>query len=113
MWATSWQSLANEMIGPAIGLPVLPYVDFGAPQDRPGWDRPGWRAKGISAKLWPLANYAACSSAWIDDEISETDVEYLAACYPAPALALCVSPITGIRRDDFAVLAGWASGMTG
>ncbi|MET8102805.1 hypothetical protein ABZV29_41315 [Streptomyces sp. NPDC005236] len=27
-WATSWMDAANRWIGPVIGLPELPYVDF-------------------------------------------------------------------------------------
>ncbi|SEB67496.1 hypothetical protein SAMN05216482_0488 [Streptomyces sp. PAN_FS17] len=36
-WATTWMADANRWIGPVIGLPELPFVDFG---DRLFQDRP-------------------------------------------------------------------------
>ena len=36
-WATTWMDTANRWIGPVVGLPELPYVDFG---DRLFGERP-------------------------------------------------------------------------
>lgn len=51
-WATTWMADANRWIAPVLGLPDLPFVDFGDVllQDRPD---------GVHWKTAPLVDYAA------------------------------------------------------
>lgn len=45
MWATTWLELANIHIGPKIGLPELPYVDFG--HRRYSQSSASWKGFGV------------------------------------------------------------------
>lgn len=67
-WATTWMADANRWIAPVLGLPELPFVDFGDAllQDRPD---------GVHWKTAPLVDHAdGRPFAWVDDEQSDLDV---------------------------------------
>jgi hypothetical protein len=101
-WATTWMSDANRFIGPVLGLPALPFVDFGDGLLR---ERPD----GIHWKAAPLLAYAdGRPFAWVDDEQSDADHAYVAANHAAPALLHHVNPRIGLRNDDFTALADFA-----
>lgn len=63
VWATTWMADANTMIGPAIGLPPLPYIDY---IDHPGTVR-GWK---YPATLEYAANRPLV---WVDDDFGALD----------------------------------------
>ncbi|MBY8882129.1 hypothetical protein [Actinacidiphila acidipaludis] len=98
-WATTWMGAANEWIAPVLGLPELPFVDFGTAllSQRP--DEVHWKTEAL------VAYAAGRPFAWVDDEQSEADHAYVAAQHPAPALLRHVDPRVGMREDDFGVLA--------
>ncbi|MFF6809431.1 hypothetical protein ACFZAG_06000 [Streptomyces sp. NPDC012403] len=101
-WATTWMGDANRWIGPRLGLPELPFVDFGDAlfQERPD---------GVHWKTGPLVEHAdGRPFAWVDDEQSELDRAYVAAHHPGTGLLHHVDPRTGLREDDFRALAGFA-----
>ncbi|MFI6443261.1 hypothetical protein [Kitasatospora sp. NPDC050543] len=101
-WATTWMSDANKWIGPALGLPELPFVDFGDALLR---ERPD----GVHWKSDPLVAYAdGRPFTWVDDEQGDADHAYVAANHGAPALLHHVNPRIGLRSTDFAVLADFA-----
>jgi hypothetical protein len=103
VWATSWMAEANVWIAPVVGLPELPYLDFGTGlfAERP--DGVHWKTEAIVA-------YAdGRPFAWVDDEQSAADTAYVAARYPAPALLHHVNPRIGLREDDFAALRDFAT----
>lgn len=103
-WATTWMAEANRWIAPVLGLPDLPYVDFGAAlfQDR---------LDGVHWKTAPLVEYAAGRAfAWVDDEQGEADGAYAAAHHPGRALLHHVNPRIGLREDDFRALGSFAGG---
>jgi hypothetical protein len=103
-WATTWMNLANTWIGPALGLPELPYVDFG---DALLAERPD----GIHWKTDPLVAYAEGRPfAWVDDEQSALDLTRATATHHAPALLHHVNPRTGLLAADFAALAEFGAG---
>jgi hypothetical protein len=53
VWATSWEHQANTMMGPAIGLPVLPVIEF----------------HGDGSKFAAVARYAGDRPlVWLDDD---------------------------------------------
>lgn len=103
VWATTWMGEANSFIGPALGLPALPYVDFGDAADAQA------RHGGLHWKTKPLVAYAAGQAfAWVDDELTDQDRAYVAAHHPGSALVHPVDPRLGLLKDDFAALAAFA-----
>ncbi|MFE7311521.1 hypothetical protein ACFU7T_00160 [Streptomyces sp. NPDC057555] len=104
-WATTWMSDANKWIGPTLGLPELPFVDFG---DALLNERPD----GVHWKSGPLAEYAnGRPFAWVDDEQSDADHAHVAANHHAAALLHHVNPRIGLRNDDFTTLAAFAASI--
>ncbi|MER5302222.1 HAD domain-containing protein [Streptomyces lasiicapitis] len=103
VWATTWMGEARDYIAPVLGLPELPFVDFGAALGSVREDGLHWKTK-------PLLAYAAERPfIWLDDEISEHDRAYVVAHHSAPALLHWVDPRCGLRTDDFAALAAFAA----
>ncbi|MBZ4322872.1 hypothetical protein [Streptomyces huiliensis] len=101
-WATTWMADANRWIAPVLGLPDLPFVDFGEALFR---ERPD----GVHWKTAPLVEYAAGRPfAWVDDEQSGADAAYVAAHHPGPRLLHHVNPRIGLRDADFRSLADFA-----
>jgi hypothetical protein len=104
-WATTWMADANRWIAPVLGLPELPFVDFGDVlfQDRPD---------GVHWKTAPLVEHAGGRPfAWVDDEQSDPDQAYVTTHHRAPALLHHVDPRIGLRNDDFRVLADFAGSL--
>jgi len=106
VWCTTWIGEANTMIGPVLGLPELPVVEF----DKE-WKLPT-RGDGTYFKTHDVVTFACGRPfAWVDDEISDFDREYVAQHHKGPALLHRVSPRLGLLDDDFKVLADWAAGI--
>ncbi|MGW2110355.1 hypothetical protein [Streptomyces sp. NPDC001948] len=104
-WATTWMGEANRWIAPVLGLPELPFVDFGDAlfQERPD---------GVHWKTAPLVRYASGRPfAWVDDEQSDLDEGYVTAHHRAPGLLHHVNPRIGLREDDFRALADFARSL--
>jgi hypothetical protein len=98
-------SEANRHIGPALGLPELPFVDFGDDLFRE-------RADGVHWKTAAVVEHAAGRPfVWVDDELGVLDELYVAACSPAPAALHHVDPRVGLRQEDFLALADLAAGL--
>ncbi|WP_405011130.1 hypothetical protein [Kitasatospora sp. NBC_01539] len=102
VWCTAREGEANTWIGPAIGLPPLPFVPW--PRRHHG------DPDGLHWKTRHLTAYAAGRPfAWVDDEIEPVDTAWIAAHHPAPALALAVDHRHGLQPEHVAVLADWAA----
>ncbi|MFC1403465.1 MULTISPECIES: hypothetical protein [Streptacidiphilus] len=102
VWCTTWQAEANVWIGPQLGLPVLEHVSF---QDvrRPAVD------DGTYFKTHEVVRWAAGRPfAWVDDEVTDADREYVADVHPGPALLLTINPRIGLLPADFEQLWEWA-----
>lgn len=96
---------ANRWIAPVLGLPALPFVDFGRAllQERPD---------GVHWKTGPLVDYAGGRPfAWVDDEQSELDQTYVTAHHQGPGLLHHVNPRIGLRENDFHTLADFAQSL--
>lgn len=105
VWATTWRHEANEFIGPHIGLPELPYIDFAHTSLHT-------RSDGTYFKTHEIVEYAAGRPfAWLDDEISDWDTRYVEEKHSAPALLHRVNPRDGLTVRDFNVLAEWAESL--
>ncbi|MEU7065022.1 hypothetical protein [Streptomyces sp. NPDC046161] len=101
VWATTWKDEANDWIGPPLGLPRLPYVD---------WPQMHGRAPlGTFWKTQYVLEYAAGRPfAWIDDDITAEDREYVDRHHAARALLLRIDERIGLVGADFEALAAWA-----
>ncbi|MEU0836280.1 hypothetical protein [Streptomyces sp. NPDC005969] len=102
VWATTWMGEANEWIGPHLGLPPLPYIDW-----------PAMHGSAPDGTLWKtqyVVEYAAGRPfAWVDDEITERDRAWIARQGPGRSLLLQIDPRIGLERADFDALAQWAT----
>ncbi|MFE0508638.1 hypothetical protein [Streptomyces sp. NPDC058964] len=104
-WATTWMDAANRWIAPVVGLPELPYVDFGAGLLAWRPDEVHWKTEAI------VAHAAGRPFAWVDDEQSPADTAYVETHHPGPALLHHVNPRIGLREPDFTALAEFAAGL--
>lgn len=105
MWATAWQQDANTEIAPRIGLPRLPVVSW--PESSEAQERED-RWLGLCWKTRTLVEWAAGRAfAWVDDEITDADREWVRANHPAPALLHRVEASRGLDDQDFAALDEW------
>ncbi len=98
-WATTWMAEANRWIAPVLGLPELPFVDFGEALFRERPDGVHWKTAAL------VAHAGGRPFAWVDDELSDLDDAYVAAHHRAPGLFHHVDPRIGLRDEDFRLLA--------
>lgn len=105
VWATTWEEDANAEIAPRIGLPQLPVVTWPDPSD--GEQREDqWF--GLHWKTRTLVNWAAGRPfAWVDDEITDSDRDWVATHHRGRALLHRVEASRGLDQVDFAVLEEW------
>jgi hypothetical protein len=104
VWATTWMADANECIAPRLGLPQLPVLDWPDQSD----DEAGalhWKTRPL------LARAGGRPFAWLDDEITGADRDWVDAHHPVPSLLLRIDPSLGLLPEDFAVLKEWAAGL--
>ncbi|WP_316742358.1 hypothetical protein [Streptomyces sp. MK7] len=104
-WATTWMDAANRWLAPVLGLPELPYVDFGEGLF-------AFRPDGVHWKTEAIVAYAAGRPfAWVDDEQTPADTAYVTAEHPGPALLHHVDARAGLRGPDFTALARFADSL--
>jgi len=104
IWATAWEEEANDWIGPHIGLPELPYIDW---KDRDPWntERLHWKTKRITQ--WMKENRPGIPFKWIDDEVTRRDRDWIEeTCAPGSGILL-VSPKYGLEEAHFEILKEW------
>lgn len=106
VWATTWEHDANRMIGPAVGLPELPVVEFGG---HPGTVK-GWKYPAVAAYAdgRPLV--------WFDDDFQAVDHaqakdRFLTVRRGVPTLLHHIDPRLGITQDDLDEAGRWLSGV--
>ena len=107
VWATTWEHDANTFIGPRIGLPELPVVEFTKLlQQFPEPPEPGlhWKTAVITA----YARVRDRPFAWVDDEMRGVDGVYFARWHMHPFLAKWIDPAVGLVEKDFRELRQWA-----
>ncbi|MCZ1012038.1 hypothetical protein [Streptomyces lydicus] len=112
VWATTWAHEANEWIGPRLGLPDLPVIAW--PGDQKTESSPYWKSEPkVFWKTRTIVEYVTGHPfAWIDDEFSDLDRDYVALHHEGPALLHHVNPRLGLLADDFEALAAWANSLT-
>ncbi|MFE9580039.1 hypothetical protein ACFYO1_26885 [Nocardia sp. NPDC006044] len=105
VWATTWADDANTEIAPRIGLPPLPVVAWPDPSDEHLHED---RWFGLHWKTRTLSDWAAGRPfAWVDDEITRSDREWVASTHASRALLHRVEAARGLDDEDFTVLADW------
>lgn len=105
VWCTTWGHQANTDIGPRIGLPPLPVIEFGSVPIQPES-----RLYYKTLYVQPFADDRPF--AWVDDEISNWDSMYLSDVHEADTLLLKIDPTIGLAEEDFAALRRWGEGVT-
>lgn len=100
VWGTTWEDEANEWIGPHLGLLELPVVHFE--------NKLGRRVNGVHWKTSDLVKYAdGRPFAWLDDEISARDGEYVREHHSGPSALIQVAPLVGLTEDHLLRLRSW------
>lgn len=102
VWATAWEHRANRLIGPVLGLPELPVIEF--PLD--GRDR---LFRKLPAVIEAVGDRPC---AWIDDE-HQPDHYTWARQRGVPTLLIDIDPAEGLTREVVAILADWAASLRG
>lgn len=108
VWATTWEDEANAEIAPRIGLPPLPVVNW--PESTDEQEREN-RWFGLHWKTRTLVAWAGGRPfAWVDDEITDADRDWVCTHHRGPALLHHVTASKGLTEDDFAALDQWLRG---
>ncbi|MBL1077277.1 hypothetical protein JK358_23020 [Nocardia sp. 2] len=103
VWATTWMDEANLHLTPILGLPTLPVMQW---PDTPDDGIDAWF--GLHWKTRALVDRAAGGAfVWVDDEIRDSDREWVAANHGGRALLHRVDPRIGLRVADFEVIRAW------
>lgn len=106
IWATTWAHEANEWIGPHLGLPELPVIEWD--KNRPWTDRNlYWKTPEIVE--WMKEHRPNTPYIWLDDECTRKDRNYMA--FHTDGLGTCrqISPKTGLTHEDFTYLNDWSA----
>lgn len=105
IWATTWEHEANEWIGPHLGLPELPVIDW---IDRDYWNREGlyWKTKRIVS--WMNEFRPGVRYIWLDDECTRKDRKYIELYSDGLGTSLQISPKTGITHETIEFLSEWS-----
>jgi len=101
VWATSWETEANECLAPLLGLPRLSVVTWPEPPDKPA-------PAGLHWKTPTLLDWSAGRPfAWLDDEITDSDRAWVEALHPTRTLLQRIDHCHGITDADFTALEAW------
>ncbi|MFE5290089.1 HAD domain-containing protein [Nocardia sp. NPDC056611] len=104
VWATTWEREANEFIGPRIGLPELPVVEW--------FSEKNYGPEGTYFKTSEVVRYAdGRPFAWVDDLIRRNDRSWVAENVSQPSLLHQVDPAIGLKPADIVTLRDWAESL--
>lgn len=111
VWCTTWEGLANEHIGPLVGLPALPFV----PLD----DARREASRGLKFSQSPSTGNvkAAAIRAWAGDRPfcwldDEPDAASELASHPVPHLVVQPRTNEGLQEHHFRRAAEWLSALS-
>lgn len=102
VWATAWRHTANAVISPALGLPQLPVARL---PESPDYDLANavlhWKTLALAAEA------AGRPFAWVDDEHTPADEQWLAEHYSGPVLLHRIDASIGLTSADLTVIEAW------
>ena len=101
VWATTWMDEANEVLARRWGWPFLPVLDAGEPSPEDDYFGLHWKTRAIVG--WA----AGRPFAWVDDEITERDDEWVREHHRGPALLIRVDRQVGLSGSDLDRLERW------
>jgi hypothetical protein len=102
VWATGWEEKANDYLPNLLGLPELPFLQFGGAA----------RFGSAHWKLAPLDEYCEGRPvAWIDDSFDESCYEW-ARTREAPTLLVPTESALGLEEAHTEALIAWAEGLS-
>jgi hypothetical protein len=101
IWATTWMDEANESLGPCLGWPRLDVLEAAEPAAVDEYFGLHWKTRPI------IDRAAGQAFAWVDDEITDADKDWVSEHHRGPALLLRVDSHVGLAAADFAVLTEW------
>ncbi|MGW3913053.1 HAD domain-containing protein [Streptomyces sp. NPDC005070] len=106
VWCTSWRQDATTLIGPLLGLPLLPYVDLPRPQITTSHPD-GYLWKRDHADAW-LGDAPAI---WIDDDFTGLDHEWAAERTDRGRVTALVQPDphVGLLAEHLVEVLAWAA----
>lgn len=104
IWATTWEHAANTAIGPLIGLPELPVIEWAA-KDKWNPQRLYWKTTQIVD--WMNRNRPGVPFRWLDDEVTRRDRTYIEENSVKGSGILLISPKFGLEDGHFEVLKEW------
>jgi hypothetical protein len=101
IWATGWESKANDYLPNLLGLPELPHLSF---EGAARFGSAHW-------KLGPLDEYGKGQAlAWIDDSFDDSCYEW-ARNRTEPTLLMPTESHLGLEEAQVEALIAWASGL--
>lgn len=108
VWATTWTHEANRSISPVLGLPTLAVLDWPEPHENhiDAWFGLHWKTRALVERA------AGRPFVWIDDEIGDSDREWVSEQHPGRALLYRVDPRVGLRPNDFGAVIEWLDTST-
>lgn len=104
VWCTGWKEHAHPHFDSVLGLgPRWPHIEF------PGLEN--WDPAQSNGEFWKrqwVDDYVGSRRfAWIDDELTEADIQWGANRKP-PALLIKTNPERGLTEDHVVELLAWA-----
>lgn len=106
IWCTTWEELANECIGPLVGLPGLPFVPM--EPGRAGLKFSQRRSVGVTKAAAMRAWAGDRPFCWLDDE-PDAGLE-LRDC-PVPHLVIQVDEWRGLQDRHLEEARTWLAGL--
>lgn len=99
VWATGWEHEASRLLGPLLGLPTMPVIEFAQP---PVFGVPLWKLPDVDAYVGdrPVA--------WIDDDI-DIAVEDWANRRGSPTFLIKTDRSIGLTRKHVSDLSEFAA----
>lgn len=104
VWATMWSEVANEEIGPRMGLPELPYIDMGADTEPTPYM--------VHPKTPLVAKYVRNRPfVWFDDELCKEDRKWLKGQPGVGGFQLIHIGKKGLNGKHFDQARAWLNGL--